>query len=198
MNKKFDYIVVLGFIYQKDGPLHDMFTGRLDRAIRLYKKGMAKKMILSGGVTGKEHKDSESGEMYVYMRGKGIGEDTLLIENKSLNTIGNAVFSKLLIKKDSRFRDPSLLIVTSDYHVRRSRFIFRRIFGPSCRIGFSSTKTPARFSKKAFDFERFSMKNTVANLKEIDHRSSDAKLRAVARSSASRGITEEMRKALWY
>jgi uncharacterized SAM-binding protein YcdF (DUF218 family) len=198
MESRYDYIVVLGMVVRRDGTIRDILEGRLDRAAELYRAGASEKIILSGGATRHPYTVSEADVMHKYLTGLGIPSRALIKERRSFNTIANAVYTKMLISSRTKASDPSLLVVTSRYHAARSRLIFKRIFGPSCRLGFSIVPTPKSIVKKADLFEKLSMVNTRRNLEGLNERSSARELLAALRLMQKRGITTEMKKAFWY
>ena len=58
---------------------------------------------------------------------KGVRKSSLLLEEKSKDTIGNAVFSKDIVLKKKLGTD--VVVITSNYHLRRALSIFRHVFG---------------------------------------------------------------------
>ena len=60
-----------------------------------------------------------------------------------MDTIGNACFAKLLLKREDRLRPGmSVVVVTNDYHVLRTRQIFKRVFGADYYIDTGLPATP--------------------------------------------------------
>ena len=57
----------------------------------------------------------------------GIPEKSILIETCSYDTIGNAFFSRVIHVESARLR--RLLVITSDFHLARSRLLFEWIYG---------------------------------------------------------------------
>ncbi|MBC7928763.1 MAG: YdcF family protein [Bryobacteraceae bacterium] len=62
-----------------------------------------------------------------YLTSRGVPTDRIRLEGLSLDTIGNAYFSRILHADPARWR--TLLIITSDFHMRRTRAIFKWIYG---------------------------------------------------------------------
>ncbi len=58
---------------------------------------------------------------------QGVSSDTLLLEDESLDTLGNAIFSarRFLCKENPG----TLFVITSPFHMERSLFIFRHVLG---------------------------------------------------------------------
>lgn len=58
----------------------------------------------------------------------------VIVENESLDTVGNAVFTKRIILENNW---TDLLVVTSNYHVQRAYKDFRNVYGDNFEISFS-------------------------------------------------------------
>lgn len=59
----------------------------------------------------------------------GIQKNKILLEKKAKDTIGNAVFSKDIVVKKKLGKD--IIVITSNYHMRRALSIFCHVFGDS-------------------------------------------------------------------
>ena len=62
----------------------------------------------------------------------GIPRDALLTENKATSTYENALYSKEIILENEI---KSALVVTSNYHMRRTRLAFERVFHDTIERG---------------------------------------------------------------
>jgi len=112
----YDAIVVLG-----GGELSE---GRINKAISLYKQGIAKYLIIVGG------KDD-----YEKMYKKALEETenikNIYFDGNSSSTIDNAFYAKKIIKK---LNVRSILIVTSKFHVKRAVKSFELFLGNEYKI----------------------------------------------------------------
>lgn len=141
-----DAIVVLGGGVQPDGSLPDVARTRMDRAVELFESGVAPRLILSGrcGLGGAEPAVTEAAAMAAYAAGFGIPRGALLLEEESRDTLGNAYFTR------ARFLEPngwtSIRVVTSDFHLSRAAWVFRKIMGPGYDVSFVSA--PAGFTPR--------------------------------------------------
>jgi hypothetical protein len=70
---------------------------------------------------------SEAGAGARYLAARGVAPDRILLETLSLDTVGNAYFTKLLHVDPSGWR--RLLIITSEFHMARTRALFDWIYG---------------------------------------------------------------------
>jgi uncharacterized SAM-binding protein YcdF (DUF218 family) len=99
---------------------------RLIQTIDLYKRGVIKKIIFTGG-SGRILKPQmkEGGLLKPYILKMGVAEQDLYIENESNNTRENALFTKELIEKEKL--NGTFLLITSAFHMRRSIGCFRKV-----------------------------------------------------------------------
>lgn len=91
-------------------------------ACDLYFSGRVSKMILSGGrkinVLGKEN--TEAYFMKETALSLGVPKQAIITEERSMYTKNNFILSMELIKKDIQNESCSLIVVTNEYHMRRS------------------------------------------------------------------------------
>ncbi|WP_434793703.1 hypothetical protein TPDSL_37380 [Terrisporobacter petrolearius] len=114
-----DTMIVLGAKVNKDG-VSKTLKQRLDKAIEYYNENKLINIIVSGG-QGKDEVMSEAWAMKNYLVKNGVNEDNIILENKATTTLENIMFSKEIME-DLNLENKAL-IVTSDYHLFRSRFI---------------------------------------------------------------------------
>lgn len=126
---KVDAIVVLG------GGLEGRYDGvralpdlndagdRVWQGARLYKQGVAPRLVLSGGqFEADPRKEAEAPGMKMFMLDMGVPENALLIEGNSRTTFENALRTRELLGKDSR----NIALVTSAFHMGRSVLWFEK------------------------------------------------------------------------
>ncbi len=117
-----DFIMILGCQINKDGSLTPLLRGRTERALefaKMQKEKTGKEIIFvpSGG-QGSDEVIPEARAIGSYLLSKGIPEDRILVEDKSLNTEENFKNSYKLIKE--RNKDPNIAFSTTNYHVFRA------------------------------------------------------------------------------
>ncbi len=112
-------------IYPRDRYNFSKSANRLTQAIELYKKGLIKKMLLTGG-SGSMLLDerSEANEVKSFLLLMGIKKEDIILEPDSRNTHENAVFTKAILDKD--YPNASCLLITSAFHMRRSKACFNK------------------------------------------------------------------------
>ncbi len=127
-----DAVLVLGGGVREGGALPPWVIRRLDRAIDI--AGTATIVCLSSGTVHRPPPLNDEGYPYIesvagaaYLLDKGIPDDRVQVEASSYDTIGNAYLTKLLHVDPVGWR--RLAVVTSDFHMPRSRAIFEWVFG---------------------------------------------------------------------
>lgn len=139
-NRNVDYIVVLGsgIIGKKVTPL---LAARIERGMELLYSNPNAVLIMSGG-QGPGEDIPESVAMAAYAVGKGVDAERIIMEQKSVSTEENLLFSRKLMDKEA----PKIVIVTTAYHVFRA-LILAKQQGLKC-VGFGA-KTKWYFTLNA-------------------------------------------------
>jgi hypothetical protein len=127
----YDAILVLGGGVREGGDLPPWAQRRYDRALEL--ESGEPVVCLSAGTTYRPPPLDKNGFPLFeavagarYLLSRGVPSDRLYIEGASWDTIGNAYFSKLLHVDPAGWR--SLLIITSAFHMPRSRAVFEWVY----------------------------------------------------------------------
>jgi uncharacterized SAM-binding protein YcdF (DUF218 family) len=127
----FDAVLILGGGVRERAELPPWAQARFDRALERANGEVF--VCLSAGTThrpppldhGYPILESVAGARYLMTQ--GIAPDRIRIEALSLDTIGNAYFAKLLHVDPAKWS--RLLVVTSEFHMPRTRAIFEWVFG---------------------------------------------------------------------
>lgn len=133
-----DAIVVLGGGVLPDGTLPLVARTRVERAVELFRGGIAPRMVLSGrcGLMDPEPPVTEAAAMAAYAMQLGVPQEALLLEEGSKDTLGNAYFTR------AHFLEPngwtSVRVVTSDFHLSRAAWVFRKVLGGTYDFSFVS------------------------------------------------------------
>jgi uncharacterized SAM-binding protein YcdF (DUF218 family) len=152
--KTYEAGIVLGGMSEYDPDLHKVrFQQSVDRllqAVALYKKGVIKKLIFTGGSGSLLHPErKEAIYLKPYFVLFKVAEKDFLIESESQNTRQNALFSKALIEQHG-IKGP-LLLITSGFHLRRGTACFKKIgltdIEPYCTDSYISYKRHFEFEK---------------------------------------------------
>jgi uncharacterized SAM-binding protein YcdF (DUF218 family) len=115
-------VIVLGCRVRGDVPSLQL-SKRCSEATKYLEEHPDAVAILSGG-QGADENISEADCMYGLITDAGIESDRLYIENKSTSTDENIELSKEIIENNSLSKD--IVIVTSDYHLKRAEMICKK------------------------------------------------------------------------
>jgi len=120
--------IVPGGFASPDAHANGYFNATADRfiqAVKLYKTGHIKHILISGG-NGKENEKSFREAAWV--RGElvsvGIPDSVIFTEDKANNTKENAIYSKQIL--DSLRLTPPYLLITSAFHMPRAALVFKK------------------------------------------------------------------------
>jgi len=147
--RKIDIIIILGCGVDKQGIVSRITKERLDFFLEKKNKFLNIPILLSGRCSGLERnkpKITEAQAMKRYLATKGINPTQIYLEMRSLDTVSNAIFSKKIVKKHKNWRH--LLLITSDWHMKRALWIFRKVFNSSYYIYTLSAPSQERDQKK--------------------------------------------------
>ena len=122
-----EYAIILGAKVNGDTPSLSL-RYRLDAALGYANDHRHVKFVLSGG-QGPDEDITEAEAMKRFFVEKGIHEDRLILETESTTTYENLLFSKKLLPTSVQ----SVTIITSDYHIARTRKL-AHYFRPSNRF----------------------------------------------------------------
>ncbi len=117
-------IVVLGFQLKADGTMKKELIERL-KVVKNSAKAYPKAMIVcTGGGTAKDNKKAtEAGKMAEWLRNHGVDKDRIIVEDKSITTAQNAIYTfDILEKKYPQVN--KIAIVSSDYHIATGKLLF--------------------------------------------------------------------------
>lgn len=90
-------------------------------------------LLLSGA--GYALDDAESRWLGAFLTESGVAEERMLYEEDAMDTIGNAVLSKLYLKKLKRlYKTKNIIVLTSGFHTNRTLNIFSKVFDKDTKI----------------------------------------------------------------
>lgn len=133
-----DAIVVLGGGIEQDGTLPHVAAARVQRGVEAYLNGVAPRIIMTGrcGLTSIPGPVTEARAMADAALRMGVPADALLLEELARDTLGNAYFVRELHLEPNGWT--SVRVVTSDFHLSRAAWCFRKILGPRYDFSFTS------------------------------------------------------------
>ncbi len=147
-----DYIIILGCAIRGDGTPTPILRSRIDCAIDFDKEQYKKwnkhaKFVTSGG-QGSDEVISEAECMKRYLMEQGVPEESILKEDKSVNTYQNFAFSKKVIEADADdLGKTGIAFSTTNYHVFRGYTLAQKI---GMTVKGLSAKTKLYFFPNAF------------------------------------------------
>lgn len=117
-------IVVLGFQLNADGSMREELIERLRVALKSAEKYPKAFVVCTGGGTASgDASATEAGRMADWLTENGLSPERVLVEDRSLTTAQNAVYTFELLRE----RCPQvtqLAIVSSDYHIATGTLLF--------------------------------------------------------------------------
>ncbi len=116
-----DAIVVLGAA-QYVGRPSPVLRARLDHAVSLYKKGLAPKLVLTGGI-GVGDTTSEAAVSRKYALSRGVPSSAIITENKGRTTRESMVAVATWLRAHN---DTTVILVSDPFHMLRLTVLARR------------------------------------------------------------------------
>lgn len=123
-----DVIVVLGAAAYRGRP-SPVLKARLDHALALYRRGLAPRILTTGGSGGDPvHTEGEVGRAYLVQR--GVPSEAILVESEGESTVHSlAAAGEIMRRMDLH----ACILVSDDYHIFRAKRILEargfRVFG---------------------------------------------------------------------
>lgn len=123
-----------------------VFRERINHALYLYRIGMVKKLIFTGG-TSKSGFMTEAAVGRRYAIKKGVTADDIVYENQSRDTYQNLVNGKAIAEDNDI---DSIIIVSDPYHMARASFMAKDLglnaqTSPTPTTRYTATSTKLRF-----------------------------------------------------
>ena len=163
-------IVILGSPNSADGELYSIAKARCELALGEYAKRPDWKILLTGGygphfnTTGQPH----AAYLKDYLVKRGVPGQAIVEFAESVNTLEDASLSKPIILK---YRASEILVVTSDYHIDRARYVFEREFADTeVHIEFSVSETDEGTCEFDLESQKKHEQEALVKLRERDNR----------------------------
>lgn len=123
-----------------------VFRERINHALYLYRTGIVKKLIFTGG-TSKTGFMTEAAVGRRYALKKGVSADDIVYENQSRDTYQNLLNGKQLANDNNI---DSIIIVSDPYHMARAAFMAKDLglnaqTSPTPTTRYTATQTKLRF-----------------------------------------------------
>ncbi len=126
--ENYDYGILLGGMVNLNSSIDNIrFNSTADRllkTIELYHNNKINKILISGASGSMMSDLVEADYIRNYLITIGIPKENIITERNSKNTYENAKYSAQIILKETNLEAPTCLLITSDYHMRRSLACF--------------------------------------------------------------------------
>jgi len=117
-------LVALGFQLKPDGTMKDELLERLNVLLACAQKYPNALIVCTGGGTASENPDaSEAGKMAEWLKEQGVDENRIIVEDKSLTTAQNAIYTYDILREKYP-QVNQLAIISSDYHIATGTLFF--------------------------------------------------------------------------
>ena len=126
--------------WARKGKLNRFFCYRIDAAVRLYKRGKVRRLLLSGN--GVDPGRSEPEQMREELVDRGVPVDALSLDNGGMRTLDSIIRAKQVYGLNR------MTIVSQEFHNRRALFLCRA-FGIEA-VGFNAEDVPASQAVRTF------------------------------------------------
>lgn len=117
-------MVALGFQLNEDGSMKEELIERLKVVLASAQKYPQAHIVCTGGGTAKNNKEAtEAGEMAKWLQAQGIDKNRIIVEDKSITTAQNAMFTYELLAEHCP-EVSQIAIISSDYHIATGSLFF--------------------------------------------------------------------------
>lgn len=149
-------IIVLGFQLNPDGSMQQELIGRLECARKSAEKYPKSYILCTGGGTAAASSITEAEAMAAWLRENGIPAQRILLENQSLTTAENAIYTHRLLSQQYP-QITQAAIVSSDYHIPWATIVFQSqfILGGSAITLETNAAYPTTTSLSDFSLRRY-------------------------------------------
>ena len=171
---KFDVVIVLANEMNKEGALNPESLSRIELGCKYHFKKPSTFLITCGWDYRTDSSLFIGNVMKSYATRLLVDPNKIISECNSRDTVGDAFFTKINVIKKNEWK--KLLVVTSNYHVLRTRKIFEFIYGSSYDVevigslGFDTKDKQLLETKSTQAFDKTFRDIKTGNDKEIYER----------------------------
>ncbi len=123
--KHYDYVIVLGAGLLDGHRVSKLLADRLDKGAAVFRKNLPDCTLICSGGQGADESLSEAEAMRDYLVSNGIPSESVLMEDRSTDTMENVTYCRNLI--NGRDGEKSVVVVSNDYHILRPMIYSRKI-----------------------------------------------------------------------
>jgi len=159
-------LVVLSHLMSKTCELGDESLARVDMAIKLFSSDQYDKLVTLGWDYRADCDVPIAEVVSEYILKKSDIDNSLVIALiESRDTVGDAIYCLDYFR---RSKLKKIVVVTSDYHVERSKFIFNRVFNNAVSIEVHGVETKANLDSETLIHEQQSLDAFCQTFEGID------------------------------
>jgi uncharacterized SAM-binding protein YcdF (DUF218 family) len=142
-----DVIVILGAGTRTNGAVSAPYARRIKHAVALYQRGLAPKVICTGGFSNRWHVKAEAQACQEYLIQLNVPASAILMETASTSTEENAIEAqKVMATHGLR----TAILVTDDFHILRAEMYFRlsgiTVYPSAAQLTQGNLRTSTAFS----------------------------------------------------
>ena len=132
-------VVVLAHLMDRKGALGEESIARIQAALEQDKNSKFDYIITTGWNYRKDSRLMIGEVMAENLVGSyGVHQSRIIIDTNSRDTVGDAFFIRRRLRE---FSVREIMVVTSDYHVKRTSLIFQKFFTPKTKVKTIGAKT---------------------------------------------------------
>lgn len=135
-----DFLLILG-CRVRGNEAEETLQMRIDAASEYLRKNPDVTAIACGGIVHKDQFKSEAQVIAEQLMQKGIGQNRIILEDKSTTTRENFINAKTIIDSMNLKHTPKMAFLSSEFHLYRSELLAKR-------YGFDLTSVPAKSPSK--------------------------------------------------
>lgn len=140
-----DAIIVLANLMEADASLNSESALRAEKAAEVFRQTQARRIVTCGWAYRTDCQQTVAEAFREHLiRVHGLVEGNIAIEVHSRDTVGDAVFTRINFAQ--KFNWTSIIVVTSEYHVKRTAEIFSFVYGKDVKIHVVGAKVDVQSS----------------------------------------------------
>jgi vancomycin permeability regulator SanA len=116
-----DVALIPGTKVENDGQPSERLKARLDGGIKIYKQGLVRKLIVSGGKG--EEGFEEADVMKEYLLSREIPAEDIIADRMGYTTYESAINCRIIMKENNY---KSVLVISQYFHISRTKLALRR------------------------------------------------------------------------
>jgi uncharacterized SAM-binding protein YcdF (DUF218 family) len=159
-------IVVLGSPNCENGELQSIGKERCELVLAELAKRSGWKILLTGGYGAHFNTTDQPHAAYLkhYLVKRGVPSEVIVEFAESTNTLQDASLAKSIVLK---YRVPEIVVVTSDYHIDRARYVFEHEFADTeVHLEFAVSQTEEEACAFDLKAQKKHEQEALAKLKE--------------------------------